>query len=90
MTIEPFQTLPSDQNARTAQTDTVTRETLDRIEERVRCRLTGLLRDFQLVFRDQGLVLRGHAHTYYAKQLAQHAVMEASGLPIRANEMEVS
>jgi hypothetical protein len=73
-----------------AQTATVTRETLARIEVHVRCRLTGLVRDFQLLLRDQGLVLRGHAHTYYAKQLAQHAVMEASSLPIRANEMEVS
>jgi hypothetical protein len=72
------------------QTATATLETLARIEEHVCCRLTGLLRDFQLVFRDQGLVLRGRAHTYYAKQLAQHAVMEASSLPIRANEMEVS
>jgi hypothetical protein len=73
-----------------AETDTATRETLARIEEHVRHRLPGLLGGFQLVFRDKGLILRGHAHTYYAKQLAQHAVMEASSLPIRANEMEVS
>ena len=73
-----------------AETDTATRETLARIEDHVRHRLTGLLGGFQLVFRDKGLVLRGHVHTYYAKQLAQHAVMEASSLPIRANEMEVS
>jgi hypothetical protein len=73
-----------------AQTDAATRETLARIEEHVRYRLTGLLRDFQLVFRDNGLVLRGQVHTYYAKQLAQHAVMEVSSLPIGANEMEVS
>jgi hypothetical protein len=72
------------------ETDTATRETLARIEGHVRCRLTGLLRDFRLVFRDKGLVLRGRVHTYYAKQLVQHAVMEASSLPIRANEMEVS
>jgi hypothetical protein len=52
--------------------------------------MSGLLCDFQLVFRNNGLVLRGRVHTYYAKQLAQHAVMEASSLPIRANEMEVS
>ena len=37
-----------------AQTDPATREILERIEEHVRCRLTGLLRDFQLVFRDNG------------------------------------
>jgi len=73
-----------------AQTDTATREILERIEKHVRYRLTGLLRDFQLVFRDQGLVLRGHVHTYYAKQLAQHAVMDASSLPILSNEMDVS
>ena len=73
-----------------AQTDTAARETLARIEEHVQSRLTGLLRDFQLAFRDNGLVLRGHVHTYHAKQLAQHAVMEATSLPIRANEMEVS
>jgi hypothetical protein len=73
-----------------AQTDAAMRDILARIEERVCCRLTGLPRDFQLVFRDNGLVLRGYVHTYYAKQLPQHAVMEASSLPIRANEMEVS
>ena len=73
-----------------AQTNTPTHEALSRIEEHVRCRLTGLLREFYLVFRDQGLVLRGHVHTYYAKQLAQHVVMEASNLPIRSNEMEVT
>jgi hypothetical protein len=72
------------------QTDAATREALARIEEHVRCRLTGRLRDFQLVFLDSGLVLRGHVHSYYVKQLAQHAVMEASRLPIRANELEVS
>jgi len=33
--------------------------------------------------------LRGQVHTYYAKQLAQHAVMETTGLPILANEIEV-
>jgi hypothetical protein len=71
-------------------TDSATHEILARIEGHVRCRLTGRLRDFQLVFRDSGIVLRGQVHTYYAKQLAQHAVMEASCLPILANEMEVS
>jgi hypothetical protein len=89
MTSEAFQNLPRDQSERIS-SDAATRETLARIEEHVQCRLAGLLRDFELIFRDTGLVLRGHVHTYYAKQLAQHAVMEASRLPIRANEMEVS
>jgi hypothetical protein len=69
---------------------TLTRETLVHIEEQVRCRLTGRVRDFQLLVRDRGLVLRGHTHTYYAKQLAQHAVMETTNSPIQANEIEVS
>jgi hypothetical protein len=49
----------------------------------------GHVREFQLVVVDRGLILRGRAHTYYAKQLAQHAVMDATGLPILANEIEV-
>ena len=70
--------------------DAATCESLAQIEEHVQCRLTGRVRDFRLLVRDQGLVLLGHAHTYYAKQLAQHTVMEATSLPIRANEIEVS
>ena len=70
--------------------DTATYECLARTEERVRCRLTGLVRDFQLVLFEQGLILRGHARTYRAKQLAQHAVMEATNLLIPVNEIEVS
>jgi hypothetical protein len=69
---------------------TATREQLACIEEHVRCRLLGHVRDFQLVCRDDGLVLRGHAPTYYIKQLAQHAVREMTELPIWANEIEVS
>ena len=60
------------------------------LEAHVRCRLGGRLYDLRLVRIDRGLVLRGRAPTFYAKQLAQHAVMEASGLPILANEMEVA
>jgi hypothetical protein len=73
-----------------AQTEAPTHETLARIEEHVRYRLSGLLREFQLVFCDKGLVLRGRVHSYYAKQMAHHAVMEASSFPIHANEMEAS
>jgi hypothetical protein len=59
------------------------------LEEHLRCRLAGRARDLQLVVTDQGLVLRGHAHTYYAKQLAQQAVLAATSTPIVANEIEV-
>jgi hypothetical protein len=72
------------------ESDTGACENLARIEKHVQCRLTGVVRDFRLMLRDQGLVLRGHARTYYAKQLAQHAVMETTSLAIRANEIEVT
>lgn len=63
---------------------------MEQIGQRVQCRLSGLLSDFQVLRREDGLVLRGHARTYYAKQLAQHAVMEVVGsVPIVANEIEV-
>jgi len=67
-----------------------TPERLARLVEHIRSRLTGRVRDLRLVLRDGGLVLQGHAHTYHAKQLAQHAVMSMTNLPIRANEIEVS
>jgi hypothetical protein len=59
------------------------------LEAHIQCRLGGHIRDFRLMVVDGGLILRGHAHTYYGKQLAQHAVMEATRLPILANEIEV-
>jgi hypothetical protein len=62
---------------------------IEQLEARVRCRLSGRVRDLQVLGRDHGLVLKGHSRTYYAKQLAQHAVMEATQLPILANEIEV-
>lgn len=52
-------------------------------------RLCGRVRGFQLIVESQGLVLRGTARTYYAKQMAQHLVMEATDLPILANAIEV-
>jgi hypothetical protein len=60
------------------------------LEARIQCRLGGQIREFRLVVVENGLILRGRAHTYYAKQLAQHAVMEAVGLRIVTNEIEVS
>jgi len=59
------------------------------IEARVLHRLAGRVRDFRVVIRDRGLVLKGRTRTYYAKQLVQQAVMESASLPILANEVEV-
>lgn len=59
------------------------------LEARIQYRLGGQIRKFQLIVVEGGLILRGRAHTYYAKQLAQHAVMEVTELRILANEIEV-
>ena len=64
-------------------------EQIDRIAARVRHQLSGRLRDFRLGLTGAGLVLRGRAPTYHAKQLAQHAAMELAGMPILANDIEV-
>ena len=61
----------------------------ERLEAQLQGRLSGRIHDLRVRVRDEGLVLQGHARTYYAKQLAQQAVMEASPLPIRANEIQV-
>lgn len=60
------------------------------LEAHVQCRLSGRLRGFRVVVTDRGVVLRGQASTYYAKQLAQQTVLEAIKLPIVANEIEVA
>jgi hypothetical protein len=63
---------------------------LTHIEQNIRSRLNGRVMDLKLMALDDGLVLRGSARTYYTKQLAQHAVMEFTKLPILENEIEVA
>jgi len=65
------------------------REAADQLEAHVQSRLNGLVPAFRLVWRDKGLILLGHAHTYHAKQLAHDLVTEQTTLPILANEIEV-
>ena len=60
------------------------------LQTHVLVRLGRRVRDFVLVVTDDGVYLRGRAQSYYAKQLAQHAVMAATAIPILANEIEVS
>jgi hypothetical protein len=62
---------------------------IEQLEARVRCQLSGRVRDLQVLGRENGLVLKGRSLTYYGKQLAQHAVMKSTDLPILANEIEV-
>lgn len=62
---------------------------LEELESRLQARLSGRVRDLRLRLDDAGIVLQGLARTYHAKQLAQHAVMTETDLPIRANEIVV-
>jgi hypothetical protein len=63
---------------------------LEQLETQLRSRLIGRVRGLRLVLAGRGLILQGYARSYYAKQLAQHAVMAASDLPLLANEIEVA
>lgn len=62
---------------------------LEQLEMLLQRRLIGRVRDVRLLVREHGLILQGQTTTYYAKQLAQHAAIEITGLPILANEIEV-
>lgn len=55
----------------------------------VRKRTSGRVRNLILEICPHGLVLAGRASSYYAKQLAQHAIMEATPIPISSNEIQV-
>ncbi len=64
-------------------------EAIEKVESQVQARLAGRVRNFRVELADHGLVLRGFSESYYAKQLAQHAVMQATPLRIVANEIQV-
>jgi len=59
------------------------------LEMHLQARLGSRLRHIRVMYRNSGVVLQGSARTYYAKQLAQHLVMEKTNLPILVNEIEV-
>lgn len=65
-------------------------EEIERIGAGVMHQLSGRLRDLRLEMMDGGVVLRGRTLTYHASQIAQHAVVRATGLPVVRNEIEVS
>jgi hypothetical protein len=69
--------------------NTARRDELDRLESHLRNRCNGRVRNLRLMHSGEGIVLYGIAHSYYAKQLAQHALMEATELAIVANQIEV-
>jgi hypothetical protein len=58
------------------------------IQARIALELGRTVRHLRIVPCGAGVVLRGHARTYYAKQLAQQRVLEHE-IPVVANEIEV-
>ena len=62
---------------------------LDGLEAQVESQLGRRVLHLQVLLHGQGIILKGQAHSYYVKQLAQHAVMQTSDYPILANEIEV-
>ena len=67
----------------------VTSQTEEDLELVLYSRLGSRIRDLRVLLRPNGIVLQGYAATYHAKQLAQHAVMEATRMPLLANDIEV-
>jgi hypothetical protein len=62
----------------------------EQLEGLVQRRVGGRVRDLRISARPGGLILQGRAQTYHAKQLAQHAAMDLAGMPILANDIEVT
>ena len=61
----------------------------EHLEMQVQRRVGSRVRNLSILMRPNGLVLKGWAATYHAKQLAQQAAMELAPLPILANDIEV-
>jgi hypothetical protein len=64
-------------------------EQIDQLVTSVQSQLGTRVCDLRLLLLDGGFVLQGRARTHYAKQLAQHAVMNATELPLLDNEIQV-
>jgi len=58
-------------------------------EASLRQRLAGRVSGLCVVRREECVILRGYARTYYGKQLAQHAAMQLFGPYVLVNEIEV-
>jgi hypothetical protein len=76
----------------TMNTDLIMKSSLisyEELESLMQRRLGNRIRDLRIEVQPDGIILQGRTTTYHAKQLAQHAVMELTNLPIVANDIEV-
>ncbi len=65
------------------------RELADTVERYVRLRTGGTIRSLHVEVSDGEVVLSGHTSTYYNKQLATHAALDAASEFSLTNEIEV-
>lgn len=63
---------------------------VEQVEVEVHDRMKSQVRDFRLERGEQGLILRGRARTFYAKQMAQHWVMKLAPVSIQSNQIDVA
>lgn len=68
----PVQTAPAPPDA-----DVAFPPLAEKLEHFVRDRTNGMLRNLRVTVHDNDIVVSGTATTYYAKQLATHAIFEA-------------
>ncbi len=64
-------------------------EVIEELQRRIQSRMGNQVRNLSLDLENGGLILRGNSCTYYAKQLAQHTVLELTQMPLIANKIEV-
>lgn len=64
-------------------------EDLEQIQQEVRRDLSLRVHNFRIRAVEEGLILEGRTKTYYGKQLVKHAVMDATDIPILANNIVV-
>ena len=65
------------------------RETADMVERFVRLRTGGTIRSLHVEVHDGEVLLSGRTSTYYSKQLATHAALDAANELTLTNDIEV-
>lgn len=64
-------------------------ESANEVEQHLHERLRGRVRNLRAFRRDGQLILEGSSHSFYAKQLATHAVLELGRIEELVNDIVV-
>jgi hypothetical protein len=65
-------------------------EILEQVERNIRLRTGGTIRELRVVLEENTVVITGRTSTYYNKQLATHALLDAMGDRELRNEIDVN